>query len=242
MIKFDQPAIFGESVIAAVSSVQDGNMRFGRGDDEATFQNRLAFLHAAGMNPEDTTLVQVVYENAEHFERYKTVTDEQKGEGIFAPKSNMIADALVVTQPGHALFLPLADCAGLILHDEKQQILMVSHVGRHSAEIDGAAKSVAYLEKNFATDPKDVKVWVSPAVGKATYPIHAKDDKSLHEVISEQLKQAGVPDENVEICDVDTAEDENYFSHSQFKRGNRDFDGRFAIVAMMMGAQGEPAV
>jgi copper oxidase (laccase) domain-containing protein len=241
MIKADQPTIFGKNVVAAVSSVSDGNLRFGRGDDEDTFQNRLAFLHTAGINPEDATLVQVTYENAEHFERYKIATEDQKGEGIFAPKSNTIADALATAQPGHALFLPLADCAGLILYDAKQQVLMVSHVGRHSAEIDGAAKSVAYLEKNFASEPKDIKVWVSPAVGKATYPIRAKGGKSLHEIISEQLEQARVPKENVEICSVDTASDENYFSHSQFKAGNRNFDGRHAIVAMMMGAQGEPA-
>lgn len=241
MIAKDQPAIFGGAVVAAVSSADDGNMRFGRGDDEETFQNRLAFLHAARINPEDTTLVQVTYENADHFARYSEATDTQKGEGIFAPKSDTIADALVVTRPGHALFLPLADCAGLILYDEKQRVLMVSHVGRHSAEIDGAKTSVQYLVKNYGSNPADIKVWVSPAVGKATYPIHAKDGKSLHEVIFEQLLAAGVKKENTEFSNVDTAESEDYFSHSQFVAGNRPTDGRFAIVAQMT-AQGEPAL
>jgi copper oxidase (laccase) domain-containing protein len=241
MIAKDQPSIFGEDVIAAVSSVSDGNMRFGRGDDdEETFQNRLAFLYAAGVNPENATLVQVTYENAEHFARYKQVGEDEKGEGIFAPKSNTIADALVVTKPNHALFLPLADCAGIILYDAAKHLLMVSHVGRHSAEIDGARTSVEYLVKEFQTNPSDLKAWVSPAVGKATYPIHAKGGKSLHEVIHEQLHAAGLPEENIELSSVDTATDENYFSHSQFKRGNRKSDGRFVIVAQMIG-QGEPA-
>ncbi len=240
MIKTDQPAIFNEAVIAAVSSVDDGNMKFGLDDDEDTFQNRLSFLHAAGINPEDATLVQVTYDDAEHFARYSKAGEAQKGEGIFAPKSNTAADALVVTKPGHALFLPLADCAGLILHDEKQQILMVSHVGRHSAEIDGARASVEYLEKGFETNPENLKVWVSPAVGKATYPIRAKGGKGLHEIIREQLLAAGVLPRHMEFSPVDTAEDENYYSHSQFKAGARSFDGRFAIVAMMTG-QGEPA-
>lgn len=233
MIASDQPTIFGASVKAAVSSVSDGNMRFGRGDDEETFQNRLAFLHAAGIDPEHTTLVQVTYDNPEHFARYEVATDDVKGEGMFAPKSNTIADALVVTRPGHALFLPLADCAGLILYDETQGVLMVSHVGRHSAEIDGAKLSVEYLQKNHGVLPANLKVWVSPAVGKATYPLKAREGKSLHEVIGEQLLAAGVLQENTEFSAVDTAQDHEYFSHSQFLAGNRDMDGRFAIVAEM---------
>lgn len=233
MIANDQPRIFGASVQAAVSSVSDGNMRFGRGDDEETFQNRLAFLHAAGVNPENATLVQVVYENAEHFARYQIVADEHRGGGIFAPKSAIVADALVVTQPGHALFLPLADCAGLILHDPEHDVLMVSHVGRHSAEIDGAKLSVEYLKEHFNTNPEELKIWVSPAVGKATYPLHARAGKSLHEVIREQLAEAGVKAENAEFSLVDTAEDHEYFSHSQFLAGHRDADGRFAIVAQL---------
>ena len=190
----DQPTIFGKTIIAAISSASDGNMSFGRGDAEETFQNRLAFLHAVRIRPDDTTLVQVTFDNAEHFARYSQVDDDQKGEGIFAPKSGTIADALVVTRPGHALFLPLADCAGVILYDEKQHVLMVSHVGRHSAEIDGAKTSVEYLVKQCNANPKDIKAWVSPAVGKATYPIHAKGGKSLHEIIHGQLLAAGVPE------------------------------------------------
>lgn len=240
MIKADQPAIFNDTVIAAVSSVSDGNMKFGRGDDEDTFQNRLAFLHAAGINPEDTTLVQVTYGDAEHFARYSEAGEEQKGEGIFAPKSNTVADALVVTKPGHALFLPLADCAGLVLHDKAQNVLMVSHVGRHSAEIDGAKTSVEHLVKQYGSKPEDLKVWVSPAVGAATYPIHAKGGKGLHQIVREQLLAAGVPAKNIEISPVDTAASGDYFSHSQYQAGARSFDGRFAIVAQMRG-QGEPA-
>lgn len=241
MIAADQPSIFGSGVVAAVSSTEDGNMRFGRGDDKATLENRMAFLQKVGVQPEQTTLVQVIYEDAKHFARYRIVTNDHKAEGILKPQSAIIADALVVTQPDHALFLPLADCAGLVVYDPSKAILMVSHVGRHSAEIDGAAKSVAYLKSQLGVAPADLKVWVSPAVGKATYPLRAKDGKSLHEVIDEQLLTAGVTSQNIQICDVNTALHDGYFSHSQFLTGGRDSDGRFAVVAMMT-EQGEPAV
>jgi copper oxidase (laccase) domain-containing protein len=240
MINRDQPTIFKEAVIAKVSSLEDGNMRFGRGDDELTLRNRLQFLKHAGISPDHTTLVQVTYDTAEHFARYHIVTDNHKALGIYEPKSDLVADALATSEAEHALFLPLADCVGLVIYDERRHVLMVSHVGRHSAEIEGASKSIQYLQEHFKSDSGDIKVWLSPAVGKATYPLHSLQNKSLHEVITEQLKKSGVKNENIEVSDVDTAEDENYFSHSKFLAGQRPNDGRFAIVAMMT-AQGEPA-
>lgn len=240
MIKQDQPSIFGGSVIAAVSSRTDGNMSFNYGDRVKTLSHRMAFLDMIGISIEHTTLVQVTYGEAKNFARYKVITDDYKAEGMAWPVSDTIADALVVTQPGHGLFLPLADCAGLIIHDPVKDILMVSHVGRHSAEIDGARRSIEYLKNELNCEPKNLRVWVSPAVGKATYPLHARDGKSLHEVIREQLLDAGVIRENTQFSNIDTATTRDYFSHSQFLAGHRDSDGRFAIVAMMT-EQGEPA-
>jgi copper oxidase (laccase) domain-containing protein len=242
MIASDQPTIFSGKIIAAVSSLNDGNMRFGNGSDAETLKNRIAFLNKVHIQPEQTTLVRISYENAKHFARYHVITDNQKNEGMLsAQPSEMIADALVVTRSGHALFLPLADCAGLILYDAMQHILMVSHVGRHSAEIEGAKKSVAYLIEHFSTNPKDIQAWISPAVGKATYPLRNMGGKGLHEVIVEQLHEVGVVHKNIEISGIDTAEHDGYFSHSQFLEGKRDGDGRFAVVAMM-NEQGEPAL
>jgi len=241
VIKQDQPSIFGGSVIAAVSSRVDGNMSFNYGDRVETLSHRMAFLDMVGIPMEHTTLVQVTYGKTKDFARYKIITDGYKAEGMAWPVSETVADALVVTKPGHGLFLPLADCAGLIIHDPVRDILMVSHVGRHSAEIDGARRSVQYLQDELDCDPKDLKIWISPAVGKASYPIHARQGKSLHEVIRDQLVDAGVARSNTEFSTIDTATTRDYFSHSQFLAGNRKSDGRFAIVAMM-NEQGEPAI
>lgn len=241
MISRDQPSVFGSSVIAAVSSRGDGNMSFNFGEQAETLAHRTAFLTTVGIPIEHATLVQVTYADSNDFARYKIITDDYKAEGMIKPVSDTVADALVVTKPGHGLFLPLADCAGLILHDPIKNILMVSHVGRHSAEIDGAKRSVEYLKTELGCNPADLKVWISPAVGKATYPLRARDGKSLHEVIDEQLLAAGMPSENIEFSTIDTAKSDDYFSHSEFLAGKRDSDGRFAIVAMMI-EQGEPAV
>ena len=238
MIRADQPTIFGSAVIAAISSKADGNMKFGIASDADAEKNRREFLRSAGLDIARTTLVGITYDT-DDFAKYRMVAEGEKGAGMLAGTEVLHADALVTDRPGHALFLPLADCVGVILYDPSRGILMVSHVGRHSVEIDGARRSVKYLADQFGTNPAELKIWLSPGVGKATYPLHRFGGKSLQEVIISQLKMAGVLEENIEKSDIDTAASENYYSHSEYLKGNDDH-GRFAIVAEMR-VQGEPA-
>ena len=239
MIKKDQPTIFGAAVIAGVSSVDDGNMKFGVGNDAGVTENRRRFLDELGIDPHHTTRVTITY-NTDDFAKYRIVTHRDKADGMYDDDVSDYADALVVNQPDHALFLPIADCVGAILYDPKKRVLMVSHLGRHSVEISGATKSVHYLVQQYGCKAKNILVWLSPAVGSATYPLNKFDGKSLHDVIKMQLNFAGVLDDHIEVSVIDTANDDNYFSHSQFLKDATNPSGRFAVVAMMI-AQGEPA-
>jgi copper oxidase (laccase) domain-containing protein len=232
MITTDQPTIFDDAIVAAVSSVDDGNMKFGHGDNEETKFNQVNFLRTQDIEPSQTTLLQVTYDTMD-FCRYRVLDDDHQGEGMLEPVSATEADAVVVTRPDHAVFLPLADCTGAIFYDPINRVLMVSHLGRHSVEQYGAAKSLQFLIDEFDTDPTTVKIWLSPSVGGDSYPLEAFAGRSLKQVIVGQLIQHGVSVYNIEVSEVDTAESPDYFSHSSFKAGERDFDGRFAIVAMM---------
>lgn len=237
MIASDQPTIFGEGVVAGVSSVTDGDMRFldsemhSKAEIDTSYKNRLTFLDELSIEMTQVTKLQASYDG-DDFARYVTLDDSYLGEGVI-DESDLRADAMVVTRPDHAIFLPLADCTGVIIHDEESGILMVSHLGRHSTEVDGARKSVAYLTEQFGSSPADLKVWLSPAVGKASYPLTAFDGRGLHEVIIEQLVAAGVRPDHIEASGIDTAVSSDYFSHSEHLAGRQDTDGRFAIVAMM---------
>lgn len=239
MIAADQPTVFGSAVKAAISSRHDGNMKFGLATDEVVQKNRRDFLAAAGIDIAHTTLVPLTYDT-DDFARYRVVGADEQGAGMVKRDVAVPADALVVTRPGHALFLPLADCVGMIIYDPEHRVLMVSHVGRHSAEIEGARRSVAYLAKHFNTAPAKLQVWLSPGVGKVSYPLHKFNGRGLAEVIVDQLQAAGVGVNNIEQSLIDTATSEHYYSHSEYLKGN-DEPGRFAIAAMMMAAQGEPA-
>ena len=82
MIQHDQPTIFGDRLIVAVSSIDDGPMNFKGNDPEEIQSNRLAFLGMVKIDPLMTTLVQVTYEDTIDFARYKVVEDDQAGEGM----------------------------------------------------------------------------------------------------------------------------------------------------------------
>lgn len=207
-------------------------MRFGRGNDEQTGKNRATFLAQLAISPSSTHIVTVDYDT-EDYARYRIVGSNEPTDLLHPNPNVKPADALVTTTPGQTLFLPLADCAGIILYNPIAHALMVSHVGRHSAEIDGARTSVEFLIEHCDSRPSDLLVWISPAVGRTSYPIHTKQGRGLHEIIIDQLIESGVRQASIEASAIDTATSSEYFSHSQFKQGKSSDDGRFAIVAML---------
>lgn len=110
---------------------------------------------------------------------------------------------------------------------------MLAHLGRHSVEQYGAKKCVAFMKDKFGSRPEDILVWVGPTPNGRDYPLRKRDNKSLRAAVLEDLASAGVAQENIEVCDVDTARSADYFSHSEYLKGNRAVDGRFAIVAKL---------
>jgi copper oxidase (laccase) domain-containing protein len=143
------------------------------------------------------------------------------------------ADAYIVTKPNHAILLPVADCVGAALYDSEHGVLMVSHLGRHSLEQNGAYNSVKYLIDHFQSDPKKLGVYLTPAASKDNYPIWALDNMGLKEATFQQLEMAGVPKENILDNPAETDKDERYFSFSEYRQGRRPEDGDHAIVAMI---------
>lgn len=234
MIAKDQPTIFGGKIIAGCSSVDDGNIKkYGMPSDLQLHvtENQKKFLEQLSIELEQTVLVRMSYDKV-NFANYKTVTTSDKGKGIIKDDS-LIFDALATRNKNIALFLPIADCVGAIIYDPKKEVLMVSHLGRHATEQHGGTKCIEYMQRHFGSRASDILVWLSPAADGDSYPLFAFQHKSLHEVNREHFVAAGILPENIETSKIDTATDQNYFSHSQFLRGNRQVDGRFAIVAML---------
>lgn len=214
-----------------MSTVDDGSMKAPDLDYASVLPARHKFLSAHSIDSNDTTLVQVTY-GGNDFCRYVTLEPRDKGDGLTRP-AGIEADALVVTEPGHALFLPLADCVGAVIYDPTKGLLMLSHLGRHNLEQQGGTKCIEYVIQTHGCDPSNLTVWLSPAAGRLHYPLYTFDNRSLLDVATEQLQQAGITVANTTVSPIDSAEDDTYFSHSRFLAGERETDGRHAVVAVI---------
>jgi len=219
-------------VLVAVSDKSDGDMSITSSDLKSSYKSQFEFLNRYAITVQQTTRINLSYET-NNFCRYAIIDEDFKGLGM-APSSNIPTyDGLVVTRPNHALFLLLADCIGAVIFDPENQVMMLSHLGRHSLEQDGFIQSVEFLKTHFKSKPTRLKVWLSPAAGKDMYPIYNLKGKGLKEVIFEQIYKSGVMISNVKDNQSETTTDPNYFSHTMYVNGQQDADGRQVMIAMM---------
>jgi len=214
----------------AISTVADGNMLL-RADktNPDVIKNRSVFLNKNGIDINRTVMICTSYDG-DNYCRYREISDVDKS--IFGHDLEP-SDALITKSADLALLLPIADCVGAVLFDPSKKVLMLSHLGRHSLEQNGGFKSIQFLIDNYGCSASDLLVWLTPAPGKANYPVFAFDNKSMKEIIFEQLQTAGIPLGNITDDPTDAAVDHKYYSHSEFLKGNRTDDGRYAIVAIM---------
>ncbi len=221
-------------VLVASSFVADGTMNDRTNPtNQAVTSNRRTWLTGQGVNIGDAVRVKITYDEPENdYCRYREVTSLNKGEGMFDGNVEP-ADALVTTEPGVALFLPIADCVATTFYDEVHGVLMLSHLGRQSLEQSGGVKSVEYLKEHYGVNPTILKVWLSATVNKEVYPIFKLDNKGMKEALYEQLLSVGIIEENIIDNKDDTATDSRYFSYSEFLKGNKSIDGTYAMITVM---------
>lgn len=219
-------------IIVATSKVSDGSM-FNRHDilEPQVVKYHDIFLQKHGITIDQTTRLRGNYQRNDYC-RYIELQAPFKDHGML-DNNVPIADALITTESDHALFLPIADCIGATFYDSTKHILAVAHLGRHSLEQNGGFQIVEYLKNTYDVDLNNLQVWLTPAPGKDVYPIYKLDSKGMKEVIFEQLKKAGINKANITDNPADSTRDLDYFSYSEFLKGNRSQDGDYAVVAMM---------
>lgn len=144
------------------------------------------------------------------------------------------SDAIITHQSSALLVLKAADCIPLVFYVPGKDILALAHVGTSGAKLHLPRKVIDKL-----SEPADkLRVYVGPHVSQKSYRFPDKDisekdlDPSWDKYVSveedgwhidllgyviDELKAAGVKPENIEINDVDTGADPDYFSHRRHK-------------------------
>lgn len=209
--------------MVGLSSVADGSMK--DGEDllaPDAVRSRETFLAKLAMDPAQVAIFYADF-TTDDYCRYA-----EARAGLLPS-----LDGVSTTMPDRPILLPLADCVGTVLYDPAHHALMVAHLGRHSTEQFGGVRTVEYMATHYGSRPSDLLVWLGPSPNGADYPLHAFDNRSFVEVLTEQLTSAGVAREHLEVSQVNTATDSNYFSHSQYLHGRQAVDGRYAIAATL---------
>ena len=214
-------------VRVGVSDKADGNMKvFDDAGEAEVVKNRKRFLSEMELDMKSSYFVKVAYET-DDFCRFMRASEEN---GLWLDRKAERCDGLLTNNQGVGLFLPLADCVGMLLYDAKNESMMMVHCGRQTILQDGAFKAVRYIMREAGTEPGEVLAWLSPSAGRENYPLYDLGGISAQEAVVEQLMKAGVELGNIRESDIDTTVDERYFSHSQ-----GDKQERFAIVGVIDG-------
>lgn len=245
MIHADWPTCFPDDLFVAVSSKSDGTVldRAVGIHDPSIVTNRTRFCDEVGVSYGDIVFQRITYDDAQTYDRIVHVTDAETTKHV----SEVAADALITETPRVGLMLPVADCVATVIYDAGKKRLALLHLGRHSTLANLMDKVLRELI-NRGSAPADLQVWMAPSVQKSHYALDyftGKDDPAWQGFFEEKQgkiyidmqgynQQAavdlGVHEDNIVVSPVNTATDENYFSHS-----HGDTTGRFAVIAMIRG-------
>ena len=219
--------LFDKKIEILISEISDGNMRFfGEGDELRVIENQKKLGAKVGLNK--IVRIRTIYGERKDFTEYQEITESNFAEyNIENPEERiLVSDGLVTECADVGILLPLADCLGAVVFDEKQEIVGLLHAGRHNVEQDGPRKFIEFFVERFGSDVKNLKIYFSPHA--VNYQI-SKLNKTLSEAAKEQFVGAGVFAENIVDPKIDTVSNENFPSHS-----SGDVDNRFAIVVRLI--------
>ena len=162
----------------------------------------------------------------------------------------MAADGLITKKPDVVLVLKAADCIPLAFYVPGQKILAFAHVGVGGAALHLPAKVI----KQMGCPVEQIKCYVGPSISRKSYRFEGHDisgknlDPSWDRYISDEpdgihinllgyvldeLKNAGIPAENIELDKIDTGSDPDYFSHRRHKLSGEP-DGRNTFAACLI--------
>lgn len=131
-------------------------------------------------------------------------------------------DGLILANKEQAIYLNFADCTPVIIFDPINNIAAVSHAGWRGTAGNIASKTVQKMEDEFNSRPKDLKAAIGPAISFCCYNVGEDvyrrlmatvEDKDwlseirrgdifvdLKGINKQQLIEAGVKPENIDIC------------------------------------------
>jgi YfiH family protein len=220
------------------------NLAYHVGDDAARVtRNRRLLAAALGYDADRLVAAQQT-----HGAQSQIVSGDRAGRGATDGESALPAtDALLTREPQLPLLILVADCAPLLLVDEKRRVLAVVHAGWRGAVAGIAAQTVARMRAEFGSDAAGIRAGIGPSLCAACFEVGAevadaarplaadavlagnsRPHLDLRRLLQRDLEAAGVlPPHIAARPECPRCCPELLFSH----RGQRGVAGRFGLVA-----------
>jgi len=197
----------------------------------------------------------LVFARQVHGAAVRVVTAADRG-GAAAPGGTVgDADALVTNAPGPVLAVLVADCVPVVLYDPRARVLACVHAGWRGTVARATGAALAAMETLDAR-PADVRAGIGPAIGPDRYQVGAEVADAARDAFGPRpflrsdgtgawlfdlwaanrflLREAGVPDRNIQVAGVPTGPDPGLFFSDRTARPC----GRFAALARLRPGAG----
>ena len=158
-----------------------------------------------------------------------------------ATESSVTADAMVTDIAGKNLVIQVADCQAVLLYEPIRQVVGNVHCGWRGSIQNIIGRTVDTMRYHFDCNPGNIKAGISPSLGPccAEFVNHeleipasfrqykdSNDHFNFWSISYDQLKEAGIPEKNIESSQICTrCRTDEFFSYRAKK-----MTGRFAAV------------
>ncbi len=143
-------------------------------------------------------------------------------------------DALITNQKNITLMVKVADCQGVLVYEPKKEVIAAIHSGWKGSAKNIIGKTIQTLVKKYDCQAQNLKIAISPSLGpcccefsdpKNELPTFCKPYiKSNNHVdfwmlSKEQCLNEGVKESNIQLPNICTKDNTNYFSHRRQEKG-----------------------
>ena len=192
-----------------------------------------------------------VVANQIHSDRIEVITEERTKGWENLEDAVADCDALITDKKGVILTVLTADCVPVLMFDPARSVVAAVHAGWKGTRAGIVAKTVKKMQEKYGCDPKDIIAGIAPSIGRCCYEVGKEVAESFFDTIEsfdiagekymldlpflnkQQLMNAGIEEENIEMSGICTAcEAERFFSY----RKEKGCSGRFmSMIGLFPG-------
>ena len=151
-------------------------------------------------------------------------------------------DAFITNLPGVSIGVRTADCVPVLLYDPGNHVIAAVHSGWKGTVQMISRKVIGIMEDEYGTNPSDLQAVIGPCIGPESFqvgedvaavfkdagfpmdriwqfmgprgkkPMSGGHHIDLPEACRWTLMEAGVPEESISVCGIDTYLDPSFYS------------------------------